>query len=80
VTKSQKSAEEQFEYYRDKASKATKKLFEAVVAACPGPHDPRQYRDGKPPWCAVCHRTSNGHHESEYTLHAQLSGPPANTP
>lgn len=29
----------------------------AVWLACPGPHLPRQHRDGRPPWCKVCRYT-----------------------
>ena len=27
---------------------------------CPGVHDPRQHRDGKPPWCRHCGRDRYG--------------------
>lgn len=35
-------------------------LAGAVMAACPGSHQPVQHRDGRPPWCAACGYTRDG--------------------
>ena len=35
-------------------------LDRAVYEACPGPHLPRQHRDGRPPWCTACGYTASG--------------------
>ena len=35
-------------------------LRDLVDQLCPGPHLPKQHRDGQPPWCRACGRTARG--------------------
>jgi hypothetical protein len=35
-------------------------LTQLMRKYCPGPHEMRQHRDGLPPWCKQCRRTSDG--------------------
>lgn len=47
---------------REQLNQAEHHLYRSVVQACPDPdkHRAVQYRDGKPPWCALCGRTNRG--------------------
>lgn len=50
---------------RDGARIAVARLHLALVTMCPGPHNPVQHRDHKPPWCQVCRYTTGGEHIPE---------------
>lgn len=54
------SLEDRLFSLRRTADIAAKDLHDAVIAACPGPHEPVQHRDRKPPWCPKCGRTNRG--------------------
>lgn len=53
-------ADDPFADLRTAADRAAADLYDAVIAACPGLHEPRQHRDRKPPWCEVCGRDNRG--------------------
>lgn len=49
---------------RKRRDNAQRRLIETVEGSClgvlGGGHQPRQHRDGKPPWCGACGRTADG--------------------
>jgi hypothetical protein len=42
------------------ARKAHAKLGSLIAGQCPGPHQFRQHRDGRSPWCPTCRYTADG--------------------
>lgn len=52
--------ERYLEILRENVANAQQKLYEALSSLCPGPHLPRQHRDGSPPWCTRCGRDNLG--------------------
>lgn len=54
--------QEALDQVRNQVMEAEFHLHRMVVQACPDPdkHRAVQHRDGKPPWCPLCGRTSRG--------------------
>jgi len=52
---------------RKKYLKAQDELAKAVAESCVGPHEVRQHRDARPPWCPKCRRTNLGLNVDEIT-------------
>lgn len=54
------SIDEQYEDFRLAIATLEIELMRAVEANCPGPHEVKQKRDMKPPWCRSCGRDDRG--------------------
>lgn len=54
-------AEEQIQDLRIAMIDTERALTRLLRKLCPGEHEPRQHRDGQPPWCPHCRRDVRGY-------------------